>query len=140
MIDICLKSIINSRRLLFNKKFSYRNFLPEFLLDFSKTLYRVAHQYLNGFMRLFWGYWVTWNIFFFNSSENFMLIPLKVNQIYFFWHQAWPHNDLILLKTSTAFTPYLFIRYHSRFFVQVGHETKYASNGNKHFFTKIHSL
>ena len=27
-------------------------------------------------------------------------------------------------------------RYHSRFFVQVGHETMYASSGNKHFFTK----
>ena len=27
-------------------------------------------------------------------------------------------------------------RYHSRFFVQVGHETTYASSGNKHFFTK----
>ena len=25
------------------------------------------------------------------------------------------------------------IRYHSRFFVQVGHETIYASSGNKHF-------
>jgi hypothetical protein len=28
------------------------------------------------------------------------------------------------------------IRYHSRFFVQVGHETSYASSGNTHFFTK----
>ena len=27
-------------------------------------------------------------------------------------------------------------RHHSRFFVQVGHETTYASSGNKHFFTK----
>ena len=30
----------------------------------------------------------------------------------------------------------LFTRYHSRFFVQVGHETTYAAIGNKHFFTK----
>ena len=30
---------------------------------------------------------------------------------------------------------YLPIRYHSRFFVQVGHETTFASSGNKHFFT-----
>ena len=27
-------------------------------------------------------------------------------------------------------------RYHSRFFVQVGHETTYADIGNHHFFTK----
>ena len=27
-------------------------------------------------------------------------------------------------------------RYHSRFFAQVGHETTYASSGNKRFFTK----
>ena len=27
-------------------------------------------------------------------------------------------------------------RYHSRYFVQIGHETTYASSGNKHFFTK----
>ena len=32
--------------------------------------------------------------------------------------------------------PYLFTRYHSRFFVQVGHETTYAAIGNHHFFTK----
>ena len=40
-------------------------------------------------------------IIFFNSSEKFMQIPLKVNKIHFLWHQAWPHNDLLLLKTKT---------------------------------------
>ena len=30
-----------------------------------------------------------------------MQIPLKVNKIYFFWHQEWPHNDLLLLKSKT---------------------------------------
>ena len=40
-------------------------------------------------------------IIFFNSSEKFMQIPLKVNKIYFLWHQAWPHNDLLLLKSKT---------------------------------------
>ena len=30
----------------------------------------------------------------------------------------------------------MYIRYHSRFFVQLGHETTYAPSGNKHFFTK----
>ena len=30
----------------------------------------------------------------------------------------------------------LHIRVHSRFFDQVGHETMFASSGNKHFFTK----
>ena len=40
-------------------------------------------------------------IVFFNSSEKFMQIPLKVNKIYFLWHQAWPHNDLLLLKSKT---------------------------------------
>ena len=28
------------------------------------------------------------------------------------------------------------VRVRPRFFDQVGHETMYASNGNKHFFTK----
>ena len=27
--------------------------------------------------------------------------PLKVNKIFFLWHQAWPQNDLLLLKTKT---------------------------------------
>ena len=31
---------------------------------------------------------------------------------------------------------YISTRYHSRFFVQVGHETTYAAIGNHHFFTK----
>ena len=30
-----------------------------------------------------------------------MPIPLKVNKIYFLWHQAWPHNNLLLLKSKT---------------------------------------
>ena len=30
----------------------------------------------------------------------------------------------------------IFIRVRPRFFGQVGHETMYASSGNKHFFTK----
>ena len=29
-------------------------------------------------------------------------------------------------------------RFHGRFFDQVGHETMYASSGNKHFFTKAY--
>ena len=32
--------------------------------------------------------------------------------------------------------PYVKIRVRPRFFDQVGHETMYASSGNKHFFTK----
>ena len=39
-------------------------------------------------------------IIFFNSSEKLMQIPLKVNKIHFLWHQGWPHNDLLLLKTK----------------------------------------
>ena len=31
---------------------------------------------------------------------------------------------------------YIDIRYHPRFFDQVGHQTKYASMGNKHFISK----
>ena len=30
----------------------------------------------------------------------------------------------------------MFLRVRPRFFEQVGHETMYASSGNKHFFTK----
>ena len=29
-----------------------------------------------------------------------MQIPLKVNQTYFLWNQAWPHNDHLLLKAK----------------------------------------
>ena len=29
--------------------------------NFNHRIYRVAHMYLNDFMRLFWGHWVTWN-------------------------------------------------------------------------------
>ena len=39
-------------------------------------------------------------IYFFNSSEKFTQLPSKVNKKYFLWHQAWPHNDLLLLKTK----------------------------------------
>jgi hypothetical protein len=28
---------------------------------------------------------------------------LKVNKEYFLWHQAWPHNDLLLLKTEVQY-------------------------------------
>ena len=31
---------------------------------------------------------------------------------------------------------HIFLRYCPRFFDQVGHQTNYASMGNKHFFTK----
>jgi hypothetical protein len=31
------------------------------------------------------------------------------------------------------------VRYHSRFFVRVGHETMYVTIGNHHFFT-IHTI
>ena len=34
------------------------------------------------------------------------------------------------------FPPHLYSRVRPRFFDQVGHETMYASSGNKHFFTK----
>ena len=35
-----------------------------------------------------------------NSGEKFMQLPLKINKKYLLWHQAWPHNDLLLLKTK----------------------------------------
>ena len=34
----------------------------------------------------------------------------------------------------------MIVRYHSRFFVRVGHETAYADIGNHHFFTIPMSL
>ena len=50
-----------------------------------------------------------WLEFFLNSSENFMQIPLKVNKIFFLWHQAWPHNDLLLLKTKVQYLWYTYL-------------------------------
>ena len=38
-----------------------------------------------------------------NSSEKFMQLPLKVNKEHFLWHQVWPHNDLLLLKTKVQY-------------------------------------
>ena len=34
------------------------------------------------------------------SSEKFMQLPSKVNKKYFLSHQAWPHKNLLLLKTK----------------------------------------
>ena len=72
------------------------------------TFFWVRHVLSTGWpiciWTILWGYFeVTgWlKIEKFNSSEKFMQIPLKVNKIYFLWHQAWPHNDLRLLKTKT---------------------------------------
>ena len=36
-----------------------------------------------------------------------------------------------------SFCSHLMIRVRLRFFNQVGHESMYASSGNKHFFTKL---
>ena len=41
-----------------------------------------------------------------------------------------------LLNACLNLSFFILIRYHSRFFVQVGHETTYANSGNKHFFAK----
>ena len=43
------------------------------------------------------------------------------------WSKMNPKNQIFGGKSFT--------RNHSRFFVRVGHETTYASNGNHHFFT-----
>ena len=37
------------------------------------------------------------NDVFFNSNEK---LPLKPNEIYFFWQQAWLHNEVLLLKNE----------------------------------------
>ena len=48
-------------------------------------------------------------------------------------------NDVSFCREMiSSSTGPIYIRYHPRFFVQVGHETTYASIGNKHFFTKRH--
>ena len=40
------------------------------------------------------------------------------------------------MQNPNIFIRNIYIRVRPRFFVQVGHETMYASSGNKHFFTK----
>ena len=59
---------------------------------------------LRGFLVTGW-----FEIFFFDSCEKFMQIPLKVNKIHFLLHQAWPHNDQLILKTKVW--NYIFARY-----------------------------
>ena len=39
-------------------------------------------------------------------------------------------------KTLTELSSCMYVRVRPRFFDHVGHETMYASSGNKHFFTK----
>ena len=41
-----------------------------------------------------------------------------------------------MINPGNIFFASFLIRYHSRFVVQVGHETTYAAIGNYHFFTK----
>ena len=47
--------------------------------------------------------------------------------------RSWPSLSLLISPMSAKWFK---IRVRSRFFDQVGHETMYASSGNKHFFTK----
>ena len=61
------------------------------------SMYKVSHKYLDDFMRLFWGHWLTWNIVF----QFQWKIHAKTFKSLFFWHHAWPHNDLRLLKNKT---------------------------------------
>ena len=73
------------------KKFKkYKFWDPKFRL----FLQVVSEQFYESLGDLKWSTY-------FNSSEKFMQIPLKIHKIYFLWHQAWPHNDLLLLKTKT---------------------------------------
>ena len=44
--------------------------------------------------------------------------------------------ELFILKFNEPLQRNLLTTVRPRFFDQVGHETMYASNGNKHFFTK----
>ena len=76
-------------------------------------------------------------IIFFNSSEKFMQIPLKVNKIYFLWHQAWPHNDLLLLKSKT-----LKLRFHKLYlvFILLAIKILKIPNFDVTFFKKIRSF
>ena len=49
----------------------------------------------------------------------------------------WPYFATYLclyIAWRTSKLPNIFIRYHLRFFVQVGHETTYAAIGNCYFF------
>ena len=43
---------------------------------------------------------------------------------------------MVPIEASVVLIGDLDIRVRPRFFDQVGHETMYASSGNKHFFTK----
>ena len=47
-------------------------------------------------------------------------------------------NGIFFIDQSdvSMYVQCMYNRYHSRFFMQLGHETTYAPSGNKHFFTK----
>ena len=50
-------------------------------------------------------------------------------------YKGW-NSGVFLITPKKKFTfQYIYSRYHSRFFVQVRHETTCASSGKKHFFT-----
>ena len=52
-------------------------------------------------------------------------------------HPANPASNCCILKNCFV-SIYIHIRYRHRFFDQDGHQTKYASIGNKHFFSKTY--
>ena len=57
------------------------------------------------------------------------------HKIFFLRPIKWLLKSLFSI-INPFFNRTLYGRYHSKKFVQVGHETTYASSGNKHFFTK----
>ena len=41
--------------------------------------------------------------------KKIVQLPLKVNKEYILRHQAWPHNDLLLLKTKVQYLWYTYL-------------------------------
>jgi hypothetical protein len=66
-------------------------------------------------------------------SSYLLLNILSIHQF-----MSWRIHSWCLLFSSPNIADIRWgsIRYHWRFFVQVGHETTYAAIGNHHFFTK----
>merc|ERR1719319_1234151 len=73
-------------------------------------------------------------------TTNFSSITLQAVQCTEYTTLYFPRytvqNIAYILRIAISLQPTnMFARYHSRFFVQVGHESTYASCGNHYFFT-----
>ena len=93
-------SLVNPKKKTLDELRNSRQVVWFFSLFFCQKNYRTILQGVSiCIWTILWGClevtgWL--KIIFFNSSKKIMQIPLKVNKVYFLWHQARPHNDFLI--------------------------------------------